>query len=93
MHSMALALAQAVLGPSEGQQLSVGHTQPSGGSLLLETLCLWVSKGWHIQRLGFGAIGCIFQGRLQPELVTDCLLTNLCNVFVKQGDHKTTHLI
>lgn len=48
MHSMALALAKAALGPSEGQQLSVGRTQPSGGSLLLETLCLWGCKGWHI---------------------------------------------
>lgn len=40
MHSMALAHAQGALGPSEGRQLSVGHIQPSGGSLHLESLCL-----------------------------------------------------
>lgn len=57
IHSMALALLQAALGPSEGQQLSVGCFQPSGGSLHLESISVSgdanVGLGGRIEAVGF----------------------------------------
>lgn len=54
MHSMALALPQAALGPSEGRQLSVGCFQPSGGSLHLESISVSEDANVGIHRGAFG---------------------------------------